>query len=136
MKNRTVFSGIQMNWLAVATGIVCLSLAASVSAEEVDRPCVADVQKLCKDVQQGEGRIAKCMKEHEKELSPGCKENLRKLKAKVKEVAEACKGDAETLCKDVEPGKGRILSCLKQHESNLSAACKKELTSSKRRSKS
>jgi len=128
MKNRTVFSGIQMNWLAVAAGVFCLSMAAVVSAEPVDRPCVADAGKLCKGVQPGEGRVARCMKEHEKELSPGCKENIGKMKEKVRDVAEACKDDAAKLCKEVEPGKGRILRCLKQHEGELSPACKEQMT--------
>ena len=128
MNNRSVFSGMQMNWLAVIAGVFCLSMAAGVSAEEVDRPCVADAKKLCKDVQPGEGRVAQCMKEHEKELSPGCKENIRKMKEKTKEVAEACKGDAEKVCKDVKPGEGRILRCLKQHEAELSPSCKEQMT--------
>jgi hypothetical protein len=74
------------------------------------------------------------MKEHEKDLSPACKENIKKLKAKVREVADACKGDAEKLCPDVKPGEGRILRCLKQHENDLSSACKKEMTPPKKRS--
>ena len=128
MNTRTMYSVIDMSWLAVAAGIFFLSIATGVSAEEVDKPCVADAKKLCKDVQPGEGRIARCMKEHEKELSPGCKKNIVKAKEKIRDVAEACKGDAEKLCKDVEPGKGRILRCLKQHEGELSADCKKEVT--------
>jgi hypothetical protein len=128
MNTRTIFSGIESSWFAVAVGIFCLTIAAGVSAEEVDRPCVADAKKLCKDVQPGEGRIARCMKEHEKELSPGCKKNIAKAKEKIRDVAEACKGDAEKLCKDVEPGKGRIVRCLKQHEGELSAACKEQMT--------
>jgi hypothetical protein len=128
MKNRAVFSGIQLNWLAVIAGVFCLSISAGVTAEEVDRPCVADAKKLCKDVQPGEGRVAQCMKEHEKELSPGCKQNLKKMKDKAKEVADACKGDAEKVCKDVKPGEGRILKCLKQHETELSPSCKEQLT--------
>ncbi|MGC2048046.1 MAG: cysteine rich repeat-containing protein [Gallionella sp.] len=127
MKNRTVFSGMQMNWLAVVAGVFCLSMAAGVSAEEVDRPCMADAKKLCKDVQPGEGRIASCMKEHEKELSPGCKENIKKVKEKTREIAEACKGDAEKVCKDVKPAEGRILKCLKQHEAELSPSCKEQM---------
>ncbi|MFZ5523358.1 MAG: cysteine rich repeat-containing protein [Pseudomonadota bacterium] len=127
MKNLNVFSGMQMNRLAVVAGVFCLSIAAGVSAEEVDKPCVADARKLCKDVQPGEGRVARCMKEHEKELSPGCRENIGKMKEKARDVAEACKDDAGRLCKDVEPGKGRILRCLKQHEGELSAACKEQM---------
>jgi hypothetical protein len=128
MNTRTMFYGIELNLLTIVAGMFCLSIAAGVSAEEVDKPCVEDAKQLCKDVQPGEGRIARCMKEHEKELSPGCKENIAKAKEKIRDVAEACWDDAGKLCKDVEPGKGRILRCLKYHEAELSAACKEQMT--------
>jgi len=127
MNTRTVFSGIKMNWLMFAAGMFLLSIAAGASAEEVDRPCVADAKKLCKNVQPGDGRIARCMKEHQNKLSSGCRENMAKAKEKIKDAAEACKEDAGRLCKGVEPGQGRILACLKQHEGELSAECKDQM---------
>jgi hypothetical protein len=36
-------------------------------------PCAADMQKFCKDVKPGEGRLIACMKAHETELSDACK---------------------------------------------------------------
>lgn len=128
MNNRSVFSSMQMNWLAVLAGVFCLFLAAGVSAEEKNRPCVADAEKLCKGVEKGEGRVAKCLKEHESEVSPACKENIGKMKEKIKDVAEACKDDAAKVCKDTKPGEGRILRCLKQHEGDLSPACKQQMS--------
>ncbi len=135
MKNRIIFSGQQMKWFAVLAGVVCLTMAAGVSAEEKDRPCADDAAKLCKGVQQGEGRVAQCLKEHANDLSPACKENIAKLKEKVQEFKEACKDDATKLCKDVKPGGGRILQCLKQHEGELSSSCKEGMTQSKGRKK-
>ncbi|MCU0848659.1 MAG: cysteine rich repeat-containing protein [Spirochaetes bacterium] len=35
-----------------------------------------------------------------------------------------CKADAEKFCKDIKPGHGRIMACLKSHEAELSQACK------------
>ena len=35
--------------------------------------CKGDVQKFCKDVKEGGGRIIQCMKAHEAELSAECK---------------------------------------------------------------
>lgn len=35
----------------------------------------------------------------------------------------ACKADAEKLCKDVQPGGGKMIECLKQHQADLSPAC-------------
>lgn len=35
-----------------------------------------------------------------------------------------CKDDVEKLCAGVQPGEGKILSCLKEHESEVSPQCK------------
>jgi hypothetical protein len=35
-----------------------------------------------------------------------------------------CAGDVVKYCKDVTPGGGRLVQCLKQHESELSPECK------------
>ncbi|HEU0188170.1 MAG TPA: cysteine rich repeat-containing protein [Gallionellaceae bacterium] len=123
----------QWHCLSVLAGAFCLAMAANVYAEETAKPCADDAAKFCKGVEQGEGRIARCMKEHENELSPACKQNIAKAKERVKEAAEACKGDIEKVCKDVKPGGGRILRCLKQHEDTLSPACKAEFQQGKGR---
>jgi len=41
----------------------------------------------------------------------------------VKSVAEGCKVELETYCKDVTPGSGRILACLYAHSDKLSGQC-------------
>jgi hypothetical protein len=35
-----------------------------------------------------------------------------------------CAEDAAKFCKDVKPGEGRVLACLKEHEKELSQACR------------
>lgn len=35
-----------------------------------------------------------------------------------------CSEDAAKFCKDVKPGEGRVKACLKEHEKDLSAACR------------
>jgi hypothetical protein len=89
--------------------------------------CADDVLKFCKDVQPGEGRIIKCMKEHENELSPGCKAQLAHVKEKVREAREACEDDILRFCGNVKPGGGRIVHCLKEHEIELSPQCKAKM---------
>lgn len=42
--------------------------------------CAEDIQKLCKDVKPGEGRIAACLKENEKKLSKVCSERMAAVK--------------------------------------------------------
>jgi hypothetical protein len=127
MKIKIIFSDVQMTWLAVFAGMIYLTVAMEVSAKPAARPCAEDAARLCKGVQQGEGRVAKCLKEHADELSPACKKNIAKVKEEVQEFAQACKDDSAKLCKGTKPGEGRILQCLKQHESELSAACKEQM---------
>ncbi len=127
MHNRTVFSGVQINRLTVLAGLFCLAIAAGASAAERNKPCADDAAKLCEGVQRGEGRVAQCLKEHESELSSACKKNIAKLRAAGKNLKQACEGDKDKLCKDTQPGGGKILQCLKQHEGELSAACKKQM---------
>jgi hypothetical protein len=135
MKNMNVFSGVKMNCKAVLAGVFCLSMATGVYAAQNEKPCAADAAKLCKGVQQGQGRVAQCLKEHANELSPACKENIEKVKEKVQELKEACKDDSAKLCKGMRPGGGRILQCLKQHEGELSPACKAKLNQSRGKQK-
>ncbi len=48
-----------------------------------------------------------------------------------KAAREACKADVQSKCSSVKKGEGRILCCLKQHESELASACKDSLSASK-----
>ena len=40
---------------------------------------------------------------------------------------EACKADAESLCANVEPGEGRIMTCLHANQAKVSPACQQVL---------
>jgi hypothetical protein len=106
---------------------VMFCLFSSISyAQEMNRggACKADIEKFCKGVQPGQGRIVQCMKQHEAEFSPACKEQIDMDREKAQEFIKACKPDAEKNCKGVAPGKGRIYRCLKANEAQLSADCK------------
>jgi len=52
--------------------------------EDAKRECAHDIEKFCKDVQEGEGRIARCLGEHSAELSPKCADHVEWVKAKMK----------------------------------------------------
>jgi Cysteine rich repeat len=103
-----------------------LAPAALAQAAKGDGPCAEDAKKFCPGMQPGGGHIAKCMKEHEAELSPACQSRIAAAKQRMEQVKEECKGDAEKFCKGVKPGQGRILSCLKSHQSELAPACAAE----------
>jgi hypothetical protein len=68
-----------------ATGL--LSLAAVLTPVRAQTPslqefkyCKADVERLCKGIRPGEGRLLKCLKTHEDSLSVGCAKELKALK--------------------------------------------------------
>lgn len=42
-------------------------------------------------------------------------------------VREACKGDFQKYCKDVQPGGGRIIACLKQNRDSLTPTCQQAI---------
>ncbi|MBU2573668.1 MAG: cysteine rich repeat-containing protein [Elusimicrobia bacterium] len=123
-----------MNWkdkilTACAALLACAVLGTAAKAEE--NPCKADKEKFCKDVQPGEGRIIKCLKEHEAELSAGCKAKGDELKKKADELKEACQADLDKFCKDIQPGEGRLAKCLKEHNAELSKTCSKKIAEEK-----
>ena len=102
-----------------------LQIAAAQEARKGrNNPCAPDIAKYCKDVKQGGGNIAVCLKEHEADLSPSCKDYIAGLREKGREFAQHCGADVAQLCKEVQPGDGRIIECLKEHQSELSDSCK------------
>ncbi len=117
--------------------IISLSLLLSVSVfaqnaeSSKDHPCAADVKKFCSGVEKGQGRIAKCLKEHEKEISPACTEKMaagkEKMKARAKEIVESCKEELQKFCKEVKPGGGAKLKCLESHKAEVGEKCKAAL---------
>ena len=89
-----------------------------------ERVCHEDAKKFCSNVRPGAGRIYNCLTSHNAELAPACRERLAAAKARYDEFVKACKSDADKYCKSIPPGAGRILSCLKGRESDLTADCK------------
>jgi hypothetical protein len=99
-------------------------------------PCGADAQKLCANVAAG-GSLMQCLNQHKSELSPECAKSMEKLKqqaathlGEIREMRRACGSDVNNFCKGVELGGGRVLACLKEHESNLSPSCQAMLKKS------
>jgi hypothetical protein len=89
-----------------------------------DRVCAEDAKKFCSEVRPGAGRVYKCLTDHNAELAPPCRDRLAAAKARWDEFVTACKEDAGKYCKGIPAGGGRVLSCLKGREADLTAACK------------
>ncbi|MDO9183330.1 MAG: cysteine rich repeat-containing protein [Bacteriovorax sp.] len=96
-----------------------------------NHPCKEDITKYCAGVEKGEGRIVKCLKEHEKEISSSCSEKMAagktKMRAKAKDIYTNCKDDLKSLCKEATKGKGGKMKCLETKKEQLSEKCKATL---------
>lgn len=90
-------------------------------------PCADDAAKFCKDMQPGAGRMGRCLNEHEKDLSPACREHHQRMKERFSEAQASCQDDIQKFCGDVKPGQGRVRDCLKEHSAQVSADCKSHL---------
>jgi hypothetical protein len=98
-----------------------------------DRACANDVKQFCADVQPGRSNVMRCLKEHQADLSAACKDRIQAAQTRVQEIRQACQSDAAKFCADVTAGRGAVVKCLKQHESELSAECKADLSQARPR---
>jgi hypothetical protein len=62
--------------------VVVLGLTAPAQAQQFAY-CKADIARLCRGVHQGGGRIMRCLKAHENDLTVGCAKELKALKSRM-----------------------------------------------------
>lgn len=108
--------------VAVALGMALSAMLGVSQASAASKVCSAEMDKLCKDVQRGEGRIMKCLQEHSADLSDKCRAYVNTLSQYT-----ACIDDAMQFCPGMEPGTGRALACLRGRMTDVSPECKREL---------
>ena len=124
--------------LSMAVALSAAGMAADAYAQwKVEKayrqgPCSDDLKKFCARTKAGDGRIAKCMADHFRELRPACQGMVQAALDKQGKMATACKADAEKFCKGIRPGQGRILACLKSHQTELAPACAAEFNRAKK----
>lgn len=90
-------------------------------------PCRKDIKKYCSWVKPGGGHMMECLEAHEGALSAACRNHQKVIQTKMSSMRESCKADVERLCKDIKPGGGRVMLCLRDHLGELSPACKSEV---------
>ena len=110
------------------TALLACATAAFAKDEGPDpaAACKADFERLCKGVQPGDGRIMKCMMDNKSRVSPACASAMDQKRQEEQAVGQdfaACKQDYERFCKGVQPGGGRIMQCMVDNQSRVSAPC-------------
>ena len=115
--------------LSVAT-LGGLSVPRDRRAKEIaEVKCEAEVQQYCPDSLEGEDR-RRCVMQRLKRLDAPCQQIVQKRLVRWREAESykhACIEDMKRVCPTVQPGDGRILQCLQEHEQDLSEVCYQSL---------
>ena len=145
MKARSCFFSLTICGFALALAISSPARAetdiakkaiakAEAAMAKVEAACEADLDKYCKSVTPGEGRIALCLMAHEDKISYACFDALLSVAdgielavSNLERAADACAGDIDKLCASIEPGEGRIVQCLIDKKPELSTQCSGEV---------
>lgn len=94
------------------------------------RPCQEDMKKLCPEAQPGTPEARKCLAGNMDKLSEACRQRLsaaRNRRQGYPARFKGCEADLEKHCKGLMPGGGRLMRCLRSHESEISTECKSRL---------
>ena len=89
--------------------------------------CDEDAKKHCDGLEANANQVFMCLLAYEDHLSEQCKQGILEVAMTMK-MAEAaigysigaCEADADKHCLDVQPGEGRIVSCIKANEPRVS----------------
>lgn len=102
--------------------------------ENIKQGCDTEIKQFCSQVLLGEGRMLACFYAHEDKLSSQCigvlydsAQILIDAVDTLEDLAEACGGDIDKFCGDVQMGDGRIAMCLQDNVNDLSTECTEEL---------
>jgi hypothetical protein len=122
----------------MVVGFFCLGLMFGTTASAADKnPCSADIARLCSDFNPGTQALMDCLEKNENELSDACKNYEAGMGGKKAERREqvrqsmqfrqACMNDMVKFCNDANPEQGGMLTCLNDHEKELSAPCNESI---------
>ena len=85
--------------------------------------CKADVERLCSQVEPGRRRMGNCLEQARLKIGADrCRQTVDQAK-QAYDMACPCRQDTQKLCKNVEPGEGRVGQCLSKNQKELGRAC-------------
>ena len=132
MNKRFIFHKDWIRYAVLFLVVLCAALLSRTGsrayAEEQKLACSEEIAQYCKGVKPGGGRILACLKEHEKDLTPSCREKVAGIEKRLEEAKLICAKDMEKFCKGIEPGEGRIAKCLNEHIEEISPDCRGQVS--------
>jgi hypothetical protein len=113
--------------LAGLAALAAAACAHSPPATVASDVCAQDAARLCPGVAPGEGRVLRCLRSKEVELTPACQLVVTAPQETLAEAGEACRMDANRLCPDMRPGDGKLMDCLRSRWDLLFPGCREAM---------
>ena len=132
MNKRFIFHKDWISYAVLFLVVLCAGAWSRAYAEEPKLACAEEITQYCKGVKPGGGRILACLKEHEKDLTPTCREKIAVIEKRLEEAKQICAADTEKFCKEIQPGEGRIAKCLNEHIEEISPDCRGKVSGLKK----
>ena len=92
--------------------------------------CDEDVKQHCDGLGDNTDKVFMCLAAYEEQLSTKCKQGILEAALSIKMGAaaldysiSACETDADKYCLEVQPGEGRIVSCIRANADKVSPGC-------------
>ena len=92
--------------------------------------CRQDVDIHCSEVTPGDGKVHKCLVDHEDQLSAACRAETNHLSMTAStnvdlspSLGRACAPERAAHCKGVTPGKARVFNCLLANADKVLRQC-------------
>ena len=111
--------------------LVTPGMAQQTLIDTVTTGCKAELEKYCKNVTPGEGRVLACLYAYSDKLSGKCEYalydaavQLERAVAALSYVVNECSSDLQKYCGNVQAGEGRLLECLMKNDAGVSGRCK------------
>ena len=123
----TLFTSYANLYKAMGGGWVDAADKLTSASPVEDYPCMAEIEKYCKDIPPGKGELILCLSGHRQDLAPVCREKVDKNSARLEAARKICTPDIEKYCPKVVPGQGRLLKCFKDNYENISPACREQV---------
>lgn len=111
----------------IAVALLAGSIAASLAPAQVKTPCGETIDRYCKDVVPGSGRIMKCLNDHRDDQSIACKDWVDEQQKNLQDLMAACPEDIARWCRSGPTDKASIYYCLLDNYISLRLDCRSRL---------
>ncbi len=135
MLKRAILAAIAaLTTMAFAEAASAQTLSYADAVTKLASDCGADIQKLCKGLNLGSGRIADCLQQNAAKVSPSCKTSLSTVFQSISQREQAqtayervCKRDMSKSCSGIK-GDGFVLACLIKKQQRVGDECNQTIT--------